>query len=529
VKNRNRHTRLPWILCGLAVVASTVTLGAQGADTELLLENGSDIGREVSVPVHLRDGEEFGLPTERLIAYGKSLFEAVWTVQEGGGRPEAKGTGDPLADPLSPLIFPRNFNRLSAPDSNSCSGCHNQPFGLAGGSGDFVTNVFVLAQRFDFLNFDSRDTIRTRGDLDELGNPAELDRVANSRRTIGMFGSGFVEMLARQMTGDLQAIRAEITPGGSRQLQTKGISFGRLSRRPDGSWDTSQVVGLPVSSSASTGAAAPPSLLILPFHQSGQVVSLRQFTNNAFVQHFGIQSTERFGDGTDPDGDGVVNELTRADVTATVLFQATMPVPGRVRPSDPRVRAAAERGETLFGRIGCTSCHVPELPLQKNGWVFTEPSPYNPAGNLRPQDTRTLRVDLTDRNLPGPRLQATDGVVYVPAYTDMKLHDITSGPGDPNREPLDQNAPAGSAQFFKGNSRFLTRKLWGVGNSPPFFHHGKFTTLRQAIVAHAGEARAAATAFGALSSLDQGSIIEFLKTLQVLPPESRSHRDDDNR
>jgi CxxC motif-containing protein (DUF1111 family) len=96
----------------------------------------------------------------------------------------------------------------------------------------------------------------------------------------------------------------------------------------------------------------------------------------------------------------------------------------------------------------------------------------------------------------------------VPAYTDLKLHDITSGPDDPNRESLDMHQPAGSAAFFAGNSRFLTKKLWGAANEPPYFHHGKFTTMRQAIEAHAGEAQETTDAWLALS----------VKTLQVLPP-----------
>ena len=53
--------------------------------------------------------------------------------------------------------------------------------------------------------------------------------------------------------------------------------------------------------------------------------------------------------------------------------------------------------------------------------------------------------------------------------------------------------PAGSPAFFAGNSRFLTRKLWGAANEPPYFHHGKYTTMREAIHAHAGEAEAAPT------------------------------------
>jgi CxxC motif-containing protein (DUF1111 family) len=105
----------------------------------------------------------------------------------------------------------------------------------------------------------------------------------------------------------------------------------------------------------------------------------------------------------------------------------------------------------------------------------------------------------------------------VPAFTDLKLHDITSGPGDPNREALNINAPGGSPQFLGGNRRFLTKKLWGVANERPYFHHGKFTTLREAILAHAGEALASRTEFQGLTTLGQNSIIEFLKSLQVRP------------
>jgi hypothetical protein len=42
--------------------------------------------------------------------------------------------------------------------------------------------------------------------------------------------------------------------------------------------------------------------------------------------------------------------------------------------------------------------------------------------------------------------------------------------------------------------------------------------MRQAVLAHAGEALASRQAFGGLSKYEQDSIIEFLKTLQVLPP-----------
>src|SRR2546425_2586318 len=120
-----------------------------------------------------------------------------------------------------------------------------------------------------------------------------------------MNGSGFIEMLARQMTADLQGIRDSMGPGGTRTLVTKGVSFGTLRRRLDGTWDTSAVEGLPAPSLASADASHPPSLVILPFHQAGAVVSVRPVTHNAFNHHHGIQAEERFGLRVEADGDGL--------------------------------------------------------------------------------------------------------------------------------------------------------------------------------------------------------------------------------
>jgi hypothetical protein len=487
-----------------------------------------EIGREVSVPRHLQDGEEYEVRLEALLAHGERLFSAVWTGQEGGGRPLTKGTGAPLADPSAPLEFPRNFNRISAPDANSCAGCHNAPFGVPGGGGDFVTSVFVLGQRFDFATFDHADALPTGGAVDEAGELVTQGGIANRRATLGMFGSGYIEMLARQMTADLQTIRDATTPGESKALVTRGVSFGTLARTADGTWDTSLVEGLPAPSLASSGPADPPSLIIRPFHQAGAVVSLREFTNNAFNHHHGIQTTERFGLDSDPDGDGFSNEMTRADMTAAAIYQATLPVPGRVIPNQPQIEQAVLLGERKFAAIGCAGCHVPSLPLEEEGWIFSEPNPYNPDGNLQPGDAAVLEVDLNDKHLPGPRLQAESGVVYVPAFTDLKLHDICTGPDDPNGEPLDQTQMPGSPEFFAGNRKFLTRKLWGAANEPPYFHHGQFTTLREAVLAHSGEALASRQAFEALSAYEQDSVIEFLKTLQVLPPGTKHLIVDEN-
>jgi Di-haem oxidoreductase, putative peroxidase len=498
------------LLCGF-----TLTAGVQDGRPQ--------IGREVAVPRHLQDGEEYQITIPQLVAFGEKLFTAKWTIQEGQGRPHTKGTGaePPLSNPSEPLILPRNFNRISGPDANSCSGCHNEPF--IGGGGDHVTDVFVLGQRFDFATFGRSDTTFTHGGLDERGEPVTLQNIANERRTIGMNGSGFIEMLARQMTTDLQTIRNATVPGASQALVTKGVSFGTLSRRMDGIWDTSGVQGLPAPSLASAGADHPPSLIIMPFHQAGAAISLRQFTNNAFPQHHGMQPEERAGIGVDGDGDGFRNELTRADITAVTVYQATLPVPGRSVPDDPEAQEAVHIGEQRFSQLGCAGCHIPRLPLLDKGWIYTEPSPFNPAGNMRVGDAPTLVVDLTSENLPGPRLKPdARGIVWVPAFTDLKLHDITTGASDPNAEPLDQNQTIGTPKFFAGNTKFITRKLWGVGNSGPYMHHGKFTTMREAILAHSGEALSSRQSFDALPTYDRDCVIEYLKSLQVLPPGARN-------
>jgi hypothetical protein len=512
------------------------------ATTTLAQSSKTQIGREVAIPRHLQDGEEFTISVNQLISYGLQLFTAKFTIQEGAGRPLSKGTGAPISDPSSPLVFPRNFDRLSSPEANACSGCHNAPF--VGGGGDRVTEVFVLAQRFDHLTFDHDDGIVGRGAVDESGKFVTMDNATDDRKTIGMNGSGYIEMLARQMTAELQAERDEIPPGRSGALVTKGVSFGMLMHLADGTWDMSHVVGLCAPSLSSKGTT-PPTLVVRPFHQASNIVSLRQFSTNAFNHHHGMQAEERFGLNADPDGDGFANELTTADLTAVAMYQATLPVPGRVIPNDPAIERANLTGEALFNKIGCASCHA-TLPLTSNnnpglpghpGWIYFEPNPYNPdAGpntpNLQlgpanyPVSAPALPVDLSSDALPQPRLKAMQGVIMVPAYTDLKVHDIskTSDPAtDPECEPLDQNQPAGSPAFFKGNCKFMTRKLWGFYNQGgAFMHHGKFTTAREAVEAHFGEALAQKNAFDLLPSDQQDALIEFLKSLQVLAPGARS-------
>jgi len=279
-------------------------------------------------------------------------------------------------------------------------------------------------------------------------------------------------------------------------LVAKGIDFGEIIARPDGTVDTSGVRGIS------------PDLIVRPFHQTGAAVSIRHFTNDAMNQHLGIQSAERFGIDVDADGDGIANELTIGDMTAISLFQAQLGTPGRVIPDNPINRRAAEEGEALFSAIHCTDCHVPTMKLEHA--MFSEANPFNPEWKVPFIVTKPVGFDMTKEG-ELPRLEATpDGGAIVRAYTDLKRHSLCDAD-----DAFFCNEKVAEEGIAPGT--FLTRKLWDIGSSAPYGHRGDLSTLTEAIEHHAAEARPSRTKFDNLSAWQQSAIIEFLKSLQILP------------
>ncbi|KAF0193197.1 MAG: hypothetical protein FD165_300 [Gammaproteobacteria bacterium] len=414
--------------------------------------------------------------------HGKALFVARFNVCDGQGRPATTGGGDKRAADEPARL------RTSAPDSDACAGCHAQP--RAGGAGDFVANVFVLAQTLDPTTF------------------SVAPELSNERNTLGMNGSGPIEMLAREMTVDLQS-RVAGLPDGNHTLTTKGVAF-------DVMISGGQVV-------ASRGVNT--DLIIRPFHQAGVVISLREFTDNAFNHHHGIQAEERFdlnpakGFDADHDEDGVHRELTVGDVTAVTVWQAQLGVPRRVISKDNDERHMARRGERVFDDVGCTLCHKPELLLASR--LFVEPNPFNPPGTCRdPNVCPEYSYDMTEQG-EGPRLEkGPRGTAIVRAYTDLKRHDLCDAEiRHFCNEQLAQGRPAQDGK--PGSEFFITRKLWDVGNSAPYGHRGDLSTITEAILAHGGEARASRDMFASRSYRDQVALVKFLKTLQVVPEDMR--------
>ncbi len=459
------------------------------------------VGDAPAIQVHFsQSGIEQGKYTlEELIEHGEMLFTASFNALDGAGRPTR--TGDARFRQRRDGID--GFNRISGPDANACSGCHNMP--AIGGGGDNVANVFSLSQRFDFVDFDSQMEFDYRTELeDRLQYEQEdefaltLQNVGNERNTVGMFGSGFVELLAREMTRELlaqeQAIIDEAKKSGwpvRREIYAKGVHFGAITAHPNGFSYTTEVEGVNGD------------LIVRPFIQKGVTTSLREFTNDAMLHHHGIENYERIGAYIDRDGDGVINELTPGDVTALVAFMATLPPPIPRLPDDPVQREVVQHGRQTFDDIGCSNCHVPELPLES--LIFTEPNEFNVGRDLRPEAVdAVLEIDLSEF-ADGLRVDE-NGHYLIPVFSDLRRHDMgEDGPLD-NEDVIQAGVPT---------EEWMTKRLWGFASEPPFLHHGRATLISEAIEAHGGDAEEERDRFLALSDDDRDALIAFLRTLTI--------------
>ncbi|WP_299808728.1 di-heme oxidoredictase family protein [uncultured Roseibium sp.] len=438
------------------------------------------IREDVDITALAASGED---PISVLQPLGERLFSARFTTLDGAGRPDATGAIVPTkARRRSHLPF----QRLAGMDANACASCHNEP--VVGGAGAFTANVFV-SEGFESADFDTIDP-----------------QFSNERNTNAIQGAGLIELLAREMTADLRRQRQDVLAKArangktaKTKLVSKGISFGSLTADPDGTLDVSGLDGIDDD------------LTLRPFSQKGVFASLRQFTVNAMNAHHGMQARERFGStwtGTDDfDDDGHTDELTPGHISALVAWQATLPAPTRKQDLPDIWQDAAQAGETLFGEIGCSACHIPELPLES--LVFHDPGPYDTAGTLRQSDVVSpLALDLGTLDWVKALPRDDQGRVLVPLFGDLKRHKIADAANDTFGNEL-------LAQRFVARDVFMTAELWGIGSTAPYGHRGDLTTLNEVILAHGGEATASRKAYSDLEEQDRQSVIAFLRSLEI--------------
>src|SRR6266576_2628008 len=141
----------------------------------------------------------------RSIRRGRQLFQRKFTRLQGQGANEQDGVGDINSDLA-----------IGAGLTDSCALCHGRPRGSAGAGGNVVTRP------------DSRDSPH-------------------------LFGLGLKEMLADEITSDLRSTRdlaiaqaQQIKKSVTLRLASKGVQYGRITGNPNGSVDTSKVVGIDV-------------------------------------------------------------------------------------------------------------------------------------------------------------------------------------------------------------------------------------------------------------------------------------------
>jgi cytochrome c peroxidase len=472
-----RRRRGLWILFGVLAGFGVASAAAGNSWDERVFDSHVDFDAIASEGASV-------LPA--LIARGKTLFKAKFTTEDGAGRPKATQAIVPTRrrSGVNPA-----FTRTSGPDSNSCAGCHNDP--VVGGSGDFVTDVFV-SEGFESAQFDSVDP-----------------SFSSERHTTPLMGDGLVELLAREMTADLQAERA-VAVAQSRasgqdvraDLMTKSVRFGAITAHCDGIVDLEGIEGVDAD------------LIVRPFSRKGVFTSLRQFTINALNVHHGMEAIERFGvrwtGSHDFAESGVPDALTEGDVSALVAFQATLPPPTVKSDLPEDWRIAAARGAEQFQTLGCASCHIPTLPLKS--MTFTDPAPYDMAGTLRAGEVKKgIAIDLSQQSF-AQRLRKNDkGEWLIPLFSDLKRHLIVDSEVDALGNEL-------QAQRFVERGVFLTPRLWGVGSTAPYGHRGDFRMLEEIIAAHGGEARFARDAYLALAKPERDTVIAYLRSLVIEAP-----------
>lgn len=468
------------VLFGVVLLCSSASAAVSFAEgNKPWLENTSAIGEIKKRPSGVQSKEQF----KRLREVGKALFGARFTTVDGAGRPKATGAILPTKTKHAAKSL---FSRTAGNDANSCSSCHNQPF--IGGAGDFVMNVFV-AEGFNNHDFQTIDP-----------------EFSNERGSNHVFGSGLLEMLAREMSADLIALRKKavseaktVAKSVTVKLESKGVSYGSITAAPDGIVDLSKIEGVDTD------------LVIRPLSQKGVMTSLRQFTINAMNDHHGMQSVERWGarwtGEEDFDEDGIKNEMSSADISALVAWQASLPAPLQTMPENMQWQKLSTTGAGVFNDFGCSECHRTSLPLKSLS--FQDPGPLDVAGTLNARDVEEVAIyDLTQLEWAKSLPRNDKGEVLVPLFGDLKRHKITD-------EEVSGLGNELFSQRFVGRDIFMTAELWGVGSTSPYGHRNDMTTLDEIIREHGGEARSARDAYVNAKVISREAIIAFLKTLQI--------------
>ncbi|MEM9304270.1 MAG: di-heme oxidoredictase family protein [Pseudomonadota bacterium] len=398
---------------------------------------------------------------------GLEIFATPFNFGDGYG----DGPMDP-SDPLSSGGRPTlgnngTFLRINGLDGQSCVDCHAlvststvpPRFGVGGFGG--INDVPIL-----------KPTVMDIIDVSEAGFAFTDGRIIVPPH---LFGSGAVQLLAEEMTAELQRLRdlSLSQPGRVVPLRTHGVDFGSVIADGAGNIDLDGVTGVDRD------------LVVRPFGRKGEFATVRDFAANAMAFHFGMEPVELVGPDVDGDGDGVANELLVGEISALEIFLTTMERPAK------KAQGNVREGARVFFEIGCAECHRPLLESKGRQLSYRLPD----------ADTPHYTTNLT---APPAGFEPRGTGIAVRLYSDLKRHDM--GP-----ELAESFGEATNAR----NREFVTPRLWGVGDSAPYLHDGRALTLTEAIEWHGGEGEDARNAFVAARNGERAALVAFLKSLRL--------------
>jgi hypothetical protein len=489
------RTTLPWLaaLLGFAAMTAGPLLG-QSIDKNLA-PNTADAGIHKTLAQQVGAGRGNDLTPDssafviardpfRSIRRGRQIFQRKFTREQGQGPLESDGAGD----------INRNL-AIGAGLADSCAACHGRPRGSAGSGGNVATRP------------DSRDAPH-------------------------LFGLGLKEMLADEITADLRAVRdgairdaRRLGHSVTRSLDSKGIHFGSVTAFASGAVSTSNVRGVS------------PDLRVRPFFLHGETTSIREcivaewkaqmgldavdpdlaaaaagrriVTPGGMVldgSHEAIEAPPTADASADPDGDGVASEIPQSLVDFMEFYLLHDFRAGRGEQN-----ATTHAGRSIFLEIGCGSCHIPDLTLDRDRRVIDVETAFDPArGNpfSRLFATATPSFTAVDDGSGHPSLKRPNFGRFVVRniFTGFKRHDL-----GPNFHEINYDGTV--------RREFLTTPLWGVAATAPYGHDGRSIDLTEVILRHGGEAQRARNNFAALQRSRRRAVLEFLGSLVLFAPD----------
>lgn len=440
---------------------------------EILTGEGPNLGEN-----RITQDDISNLPLKKNLAAGLRIFTTPFNLQDGyGDGPFDPLEGNPRDFGNRPTLQQNGtFLRVNGLDGQTCLECHfitrnstiPATFGVGGVAGGANHPIF----RPSFINVAEVNDLNSKVPDTEPGD-------FNGRfiNPPFLFGSGGIELVAKEMTICLQEIKdkAQNNPGVY-DLIAKGVNFGKIGYNLTDGFDYDNIEGIDED------------LVVRPFGRKGEFSTVRAFDLGAMQFHFGMQPVEVVGD-EDSDGDGVSNELLIGEISALHIFLTT-----RAKPVEEKL--TDKKGFKKFEEIGCIACHKPSFNTDSRKLTYSFPEvEEDPKANIFYE----VNLVSTAKFKPLPQ-----GGIEVPSFSDLKRHDM----GDGLKEDFDEVSD-------KTNREFITARLWGVRDTAPYLHDGRATTITEAILAHGGEAEDARSNFEGLSNGEQDKILAFLYSLRT--------------